>query len=416
MMPPLLLRCSRLFTPVLLSMALLACGGGGGGSSASPAAGGGSDEPVEADLNDVVVYESASPYRSVLKGCALAELVSEACRLSDLPLMSEEGSSLSVDDIMDRVLVSHEWMGLRFRQVLDTMPDEVLQLFSALTVIVIDSDIRPSYYLAGISAMYLDPAYLWLSNSEKAVINTAPDYRSEFDDELSFTSLARYVDGSDYAWEFYSLEDNETRTIADIRLPLAELLLHELMHANDYFPPDEAPFISQNQTVYDAFEALQPYRISDLLNTSQPLTSQVWLDLAAVMYLGETANSQQRSLTALQVGEELESDGASDDYGYTTLREDAAMLFAEAMMKYLFDVDRDVGYTNVPVVDDPFCDDYIVAWGMRGRIADSNVRDRAEFVVSAVYPSENFSLFFQSLTPPLFMRAGDDWCDNLFLP
>lgn len=411
---------SRVFKHIsialLLCVFLAACGGGGGGGGSDVGSPAGNDDPVEADFNDVVVYESASPYRSMLKDCALAEFVSEACLLSDLPLLSEEGNSLTVDDIMDRVLVSHNWMGQRFRQALSTMPDEVLQLFAALTVIVIDSDIRPSYYLAGISAMYLDPDYLWLTNAEKGVINTAPDFRSEFDDELSFTALARYVNGNDYAWEFYSLTDDEVRTLDDIRLPLAELLLHELMHANDYFPPDEAPFLSQNQSIYDAFEALQPYRISDALTASQPLTSQLWLDLAAVMYLGETASSQQRSLTALQVGEALENDGASDDYGYTTIREDVAMLFAESMMKYLFDVDRDVGYTNRPQNDDPFCDDYIVAWGMRSRIADSNVRDRAEFVVSAVYPDENFSLFFQGLVPPEFMRSGEGWCDNLILP
>lgn len=408
--------CCQFFTVVFISLSLLACGGGGGGGSDAGSPSGDSDDPVEADFNDVVVYESASPYRSMLKSCALAEFASETCLLSEVPLLSEEAASLSVDDIMDRVLVSHDWMGLRFRQALDTMPDEVLQLFAAITVVVIDSDIRPSYYLPGVSGIYLDPANLWLTNSEKSVISSAPDYRSEFDDDLSFTTLARYVDSDDYAWEFYSLNGSEVRAINDIRLPLAELLLHELMHANDYFPPDEAPFISQNQTIYQAFEALQPYRISDALNASQPLTSQLWLDLAAVMYLGDTASSQQRALTALQVGEALESDGASDDYGYATVREDVAMLFSEAMMKYLFDVDRDVGYTNRPLADNPVCDDYIVAWGMRSRIADSNVRDRAEFVVSAVYPSENFSLFFQGLAPPQFMRPGDDWCDNLVLP
>ena len=64
---------------------------------------------------------------------------------------------------------------------------------------------------------------------------TAPDFRAEFGSELMFVPLSRYVDGTDYAWEYFSLSDNQTRIISDLEMPLTGLMFHELAHANDFF-------------------------------------------------------------------------------------------------------------------------------------------------------------------------------------
>ncbi len=392
-------------------ISLTACGGGSSSDPSNP-----NDMPLSRpDSSSLHVYEANTEYEDVIIDCALAEEIANSCLLATLPLLIEETATPSVDDIMQRVIVSDDWMGQRLREVLNTMPDEVLQLFSAVTSVVIDRDIRPSFYTALSSTIFIDPAFLWLTVAEKITISQAPDFRSGFDDELAFVSLSRNVIGNNHAWDYYPLDDMQERTINDVRLLFASLILHELAHANDFFPPTESPFLDQNQTAYEAVVSLNGDRISDELTSSDPLTSTLMFNLAEVMYLGETATNALKAVTAAEVGDAMEFDGAADDYGYSSQFEDVAMLFGEAMMKYLFDVDRDIAYTNRPG-DNAFCEDYIVAWGVRRRIGDDNVKYRAQFVVESIYPGEDFSLFFQNLSYPEPMRLGDDWCENIFLP
>ena len=75
-------------------------------------------------------------------------------------------TDIDTDAIMQRLVVSHDWMGQRFKEVLDILPAEILQLMSGVTAVVIDDDIRPSYYTNWTGAIYLDPANLWLTNDD----------------------------------------------------------------------------------------------------------------------------------------------------------------------------------------------------------------------------------------------------------
>jgi hypothetical protein len=393
--------CCSSIQVLLLVLCLSACDSGGNGNPS-------------ADLTDIEPYIVDAPYSGLLKDCVQPVDDGNYCLLSDLPLLLEDNSQPTVADIMSRVLVSHAWMGDRFQQALETLPPELLQLFAAVTTIVIDDDVRPSYYSPYSGTIYIDPAYLWLDNSEKATINRQPDYRSDFDDELAFVSLARYVDGVDYAWEYYSLEGTEERSLADIRLNLAHLLLHELAHANDFFPPDLVAYLDPGLTIYQAYIELNGQALYRRLREFSPLTSDTLFALADVMYFGDKASAAQKQLTALEVGEAMELDVANDDYAYSGASEDVAMLFEEAMMKILFGIDRDIAYTNRPE-GEASCDDYRVAWGERGRIGDTAVKERAQWVVAAIYPARDFSLFFQDLAAPMAMRSDESWCDNLVL-
>ncbi len=370
--------------------------------------------PDPSSLQEITAYLPDTAYGDILKPCVLSVNNNEYCSLSTLPLLVEDAAVPGVEHIMARVLVSHPWMGLRLRQVLETLPGEILQLFASVTTIVIDDNIRPSFYLARSSTIYLDPDYLWLTNTEKATVGRAQDYRSEYNDALAFLSLARYVDGFENAWFFYSLEDNEERTIADIRLALAKLLLHELAHANDFFPPEEIPYLDLKLAVNEAYEQLNSASIYRRLNDYVPLNSSFLFDLAGIIYRGETASAAQTQWLAAEVGAAMEAGIANDDYAYSSVNEDVAMLFEEAMMKFLFDIDRDIAYTARPD-EVAACSDFIVAWGMRGRLGDSVVKDRARFVVEAIYPGRDFSLFFQGLPAPTMMRPDESWCENLAL-
>jgi hypothetical protein len=394
---------------VLAIVVLAGCGGGGSDHSYVGPAG------TSPDLSDVFVYAANSPYQGVLKGCATAATTADLCSMTTLPLLGQEVVSPTVDDVMNRVLVSNQWMGDRFRQVLENLPPDILQLLKSVTAIVIDGDIRPSFYSSQTAAIYLDPSNLWLTNEEKATISQAPDYRSDYGAALQFVPLWRYVLDNDYAYTYYSLTGSETRQLSDILYPTAAVLYHELGHANDFLPPADIPSLDRQWTPRQASEALSGKSVSAGLEAAYPLTSTTWFSLAQVLYFGANPTQNLIALTPATVGEDFASDAATDPYGYADRYEDLAMLFEETMMKYHFDIDRDVAFTSTPPANSDVCSDFVVGWGERDRIGDPAVKKRAEFVASRILPDEDLSAFFADLPAPTLMTAGLDWCQNLVL-
>ncbi len=382
---------------------------GGHGDGENPGGGG-----APSELDDTKAFVTDGPRSSVMAPCIRARTTGESCSLTELPLLSMEVDVPEIDDIMERLVVSHDWMGARFGEALALLPLEILDLMGAVTAIVIDDEIRPSYYSSRTGAIHLDPARLWLTNEEKATVSTEPDYRSDFGAELGFLSLARYVLNDAYAYPFHPLDGTEEREIGDILYRLAALLLHELAHANDYFPPSIIADLDPNQSVAQAADTWKPERVSERLTADSPLTSEMLFGLAEVMFRGRAASDSQRALSAAEVGADFAPDVGNASYSYTSQWEDVAMLFEEAMMKYLFDIDRDIAFTPVPA-DPAGCSDYIVEWGSRNRVGDAEVIARAEFVVTEMLPGLDFSLFFEGLPFPTPMQTGLDWCSNLQL-
>ena len=60
--------------------------------------------------------------------------------------MESGGETPTFDRVMDRVVVSHRWMGERLEEVLRRAPDDLLRVLGAISAIVIDADVRPSFY------------------------------------------------------------------------------------------------------------------------------------------------------------------------------------------------------------------------------------------------------------------------------
>jgi hypothetical protein len=83
------------------------------------------------------------------------------------------------------------------------------------------------------------------------------------------------MEGFNNAWDYYALDDNIERGVNDLRLNFARLLLHELMHANEFFPPNEIETLNQNQTLYEALQSLRSKNISTQLNAVMPLGSSL---------------------------------------------------------------------------------------------------------------------------------------------
>lgn len=356
-------------------------------------------------LTNVEPVDTASPYAEVLKRCALAGGSWSACGMSVLPPLRVDHPNPTTDDIMSRALVSHPWMGERLREALDAMPEDVRYLFGAISAVVVDDDIRPSYYNSQTGAIYLDPGYFWLDEEEYAVIDKAPDYRSAFADPMSFRSYWRYVSSAE-------VETSASgRTLEEILPNLAALLFHELAHAND-FVPDETT-LDLDQTFSQAWAAKFPQSPSSQLTESHGLESDLWKRMAGILYLGARPSGEDVLFTAEAVGAEFALDGANDDYNYSSQYEDLAMLFEESMMRLHFEIVRDVAFVNPAPPDSTECDDTTIGWGMRGRIGDPVVKERAEVAVALLLPERDYSEFFANLPEPIDLPVGEGWCASL---
>lgn len=399
--------CLKAVALCSLTVLLSACGGGGSGSK------------IQAPLANTHAYHPDAPNAATVLSCAKAESPSDSCTLAQLAPIGFANTTPTVanpmptiDDVMTRVLVSHTWMGQRFEELLSRMPEDILYLLGGVTAIVIDDDIRPSYYTSLTGAIYLDPEGLWLTEQERADVSSAPDYRKQYAEVMAFRSLWRYVVPGSV----------KERTLDELEYDLAALLFHELAHANDIFPRSYYLKADINQSFLAITDTISKQTgdnstdnyLSALLNSEQPLASAEMKRIADILYNGHAADAGERLISAAQVGEHLESDGANDDYAYTSQFEDLAMLFEEAMMKLHYGADRDLVFANLPAAEDSDvqCNDYTVGWGVRNRLGDDLVKPRARWAVSKLLPHKDYSLLFDTLEQPSVIPPGLGWCQS----
>jgi hypothetical protein len=248
----------------------------------------------------VFPYNNTSPYADSLVNCIYSNTLTSSCTLAQTPLLAEEVKTSteppSITMIMDRVLVSHQWMGDRFKEFLinnDTNND-IKNLLRATTAIVIAYDVRPSFYWAATGAIYLDAENFWLTPEERDTINEAPDFRADFGKDLQFVMPWRYVRNNDYASKRFSITERLPRSAEDGLYRLMSLMYHELAHANDYFPSYEWYVHNSNERVLDAARS-SDYE-SDKLAISLPLASQEMVNLGQVSFAGESATNTQKKL------------------------------------------------------------------------------------------------------------------------
>src|SRR5262249_29413693 len=156
------------------------------------------------------------------------------CALSVLPFLAQEtgGSEPSVAQIMDRVVVSHDWMGAAFEQFINRSDmTDVRRLLNGVTAIVIGAHVRPSFYYSLTGAIYLDADNFWRSPEERDAIDEAPDFRSDFDRDLGYSGVWRYVLNGNNIFQFFSPTSRINRTDDYLVFESAWLLYHELGHA-----------------------------------------------------------------------------------------------------------------------------------------------------------------------------------------
>jgi len=402
------------FNPIILALSLLvftACGSGTKHGETSPLV-------KNADFTDTFVYDGLSKYKMILVDCVSATRESNSCTLETLPFLSQEKTVPTKAMIMQRVVTSHAWMGERFSQMLDVLDDDIKMLLGAVTSIVIDDDIIPSYYWSLTGAMYIDPRYLWLTPEEASTITKKEDYRASFGNKLQFLETRRNLLNGKYATKYFSMENNDTRTLDDIEVNLASLLYHELAHANDYFPPYLRGEVDSSDTVLSALNSIFSKNITNKLYETYPLTSMSLSNMGQVMYKGEDATEEQKQVTAIDMGDLFENDNAVTMYAYSSGFEDTATLFQNAMMKLHYNIEQDFAFLEKPIKTENLkCADYIVGWGQRNIIANEDVKRRALFVTKKILPNikDLDTLFETKLGKVQNLPVQIDWCSAMDL-
>lgn len=357
-------------------------------------------------------YHADSPYADDLQVCIYSNILNESCRFSRLPLIGMENMDPSVEDILDRTLVSHPWMGDRFKQYLESsaVGPDMLRLLRGVTGIVISYEVRPSFYWSATGAIYLDADNFWLTPLERDTLNEAPDYRSGFGSELQFIVPWRYVKNNDYyPAGSYAVADRRTRSFSDLEADISWLMYHELGHANDFFPPSTWATLATSLSPLTAINRSSQNPDSDLLAQQLPLRSDELKAFARVNFGGDDATKAQKDTTAQTIANLFSSDVATSFYAFYTTREDYALLFEKFMMKYRLDADSDIAVLASRDVDPSLR----VVWGQRNRFNDVALQDRVLFAVERILPELNAAGIQQNLPSPIFMDTTADWFDNL---
>ncbi len=377
-------------------------------------------------------YRASGPFAAALVSCTYEANLqyrgagANLCPLSRMPFLHQTtgGAVPTVSQIMDRVVVSHDWMGEVFEQFLTTQAnDDIKRLFNGVTAIVIGAHVRPSFYYALTGAIYLDADNFWLTAEQRDVIDETPDFRSDFDRELNYSGVWRYTQNNLSIFVNFPPTSRIARTQSYLLAEAGWLLYHELAHASDFLPPSERSRLNDNPSL-TAWGFIEPLFTSArlpsaVLSRTSPLQSAEMSALAQVKFFGATPTADQKLYTPLQVASFFAPDGANDEYNYATIREDLAMLFEEFMM-FRNSPDpaarwrRDVAITD-KITDATTSASLIVRWGQRGRIGDARVRPRAQLVVGALAPWVPLSEVL-NLPPPIQMRPGESWAGNLVLP
>jgi len=360
-------------------------------------------------LADVYSYRANSPYADELEECIYSNSTETYCDLGKLPFIGSQNPTPTVSQIMDRVLVSHDWMGQRFQTFLEQVDqsNDIKNLLGATTSIVISYDIKPSFFWSGTGAIYIDGRYFWVTPEERDTLNGTPDFRSDFDRDLQVRDPWRIVKDNDYAFSNPSIESRLVRTTEESQYFTLRLLYHELAHANDFFPPRAWSSATSGQYPWTYSEANEPD--STGLSTTHPLVSDEMYALGDVMFQGVTATQTQMDYTPAEVSDFFFPYEATNTYNYSTIREDYAMLAEEYLMGYRHGVVYDQGITGL-------APEYIISTAERGRVGHDRIKPRAEYVISRILPSIDLQEASASLATPIVLESGVSWWDALVAP
>jgi hypothetical protein len=374
-------------------------------------------------VSAVYPYISNNQYASTLVPCAYHPRLSintttgtsNTCPMTLLPFFAIDtgGQIPSVEQIMSRVLVSHDWMGENFERYLRTQDTsgDIRRMLNSVTAVVIGAHIRPSFYNSATGAIYLDARSFWLTPEQRDTVDETPDARSPYGDSLQFTGRAWLTSGNSPASKTITVQSRGNRQIVDLVPEIAGLLYHELTHANDFLPSKSYKNLNLGRSAYDNIVGLRANYVSASLVAQFPLTASALRALAEVSFRGRTPTDIEAAYTSNQVINFFTSDKASDYYSYLSQQEDAAMLIEEFMMVHRHSLRRNIALLDGPPKSQPTGSTAVVKWGQRGRIGEPTIRPRVKLLVTEILPWIDPSAV-DNLAAPLLMRSGETILQN----
>ncbi len=338
------------------------------------------------EIGAVRPYRANSPFADAMSECIYADNAKKSCTVSKLPLLGISKDIITVDDILERTMISHQFLGNAFRAVLLKMNPEILQMFGSVNSIVISDRINPSFYFTVSGTIYLSGRYFWSNTEELEIVSQAKDERDGYGESLQFVYDYDYIKNK----KSISARANDNfRTYDEMLLPVVRVLIHELTHANDYFPRSlyrDEQSLDLTQTYQKI--AYERYMNLRLVSDNQPshLSSEKLKHLGKVLFHGESAKPEDNLLLATDVADEFKKEIATDFYSFSSTREDLAMNMEESLMLYYFDAYRIVIVIKYPnsnfVVPKDY--DYPIVWGQKGRVLIPEIKDRALYAVENI--------------------------------
>ncbi|MCG9552345.1 hypothetical protein L1D16_07625 [Vibrio sp. Isolate31] len=406
-----------ILTCAVSGLLLAGCGGGSDSSSDVPAS------IVSPNVNGTPSLASVSTYQTTsmskdIEECARAFLTNNSCDLSLIKPLGFNQVNVTIEQVRERLVVSHQWMADSFIEALEEINDQdLLNLFKPLNSIVISYDIRPSFYTTSTASMYIDPKYVWRSKNEWDSIHKQEDYRNDFQTEFQFDKAQRYVHETtnnyvSYSNTYTSLQ-NESRDASHIAPGLFRLLSHELAHANDFLQEHDLTQIPSSGYIDNYIHPLK--KLNNELIERDPLSSNLLDKAAKIAFRGDSMTNEIRLLTGEAAGYEFEADKAAAFYSYSSPAEDVAMLFEAYMMYKKYRALSDVAFISIPQIEDYSCNDWKVQWGQRSRLSDNGVRDRAVFVASGILGKSELTIRTELASLPAapeMLRVGQGWCSS----
>lgn len=333
-------------------------------------------------VGSVRPYNPLNQYAVKMQECVYANTEQKSCKVASLPLLGLSKNKITIQDILDRTLISHDFLAVAFKEVLYRMPTETLQMFGSVTAVVISDKITPSFFYANTGAIYISGKYFWSNKTELSIVNGVRDSRA------GAGYLLQYIFDHDYIKNGKSISDraqDSFQTYEEMTPKAARVLFHELTHANDFFPRKYySQMVVENKKSYitTAYDHYDNKEITSM-NLPTQLFSSKLTHIADILYLGGSATQEDVSTLAEEVISEFRSDLATDLYSYSNHFEDLAMCAEEALMLYYYNMPRFVLVIKLPRpnFDPPENYIYEIAWGVKSRVADPAIKNKAVFAV-----------------------------------
>jgi hypothetical protein len=359
------------------------------------------------EVGSLKPYNSSSLYALQMGDCVYADTSEKSCTVSTLPLIGIAKENITVQDILDRTMISHEFLGETFKEVLLKMKPEILQMFGAVTAIVISDRINPSFYYRISGAIYLSGRYFWKNTEEYKILNQVKDYRDGAELPFKFVFDHDYINNGK---SYLHRAAQNSQTYSEMAIIISRLLFHELTHANDYFP--KSVYRSSEMEPNKTYAQISHSRFSNSqlasMRQATKLASFKLNQVAQVLYQGNAVTSYEENVQTEEAITEFKNDIANDLYSYSTDREDLAMAAEEALMLYYYNIPRIVGVISLPTTEN-----YSLAWGEISRVLEPKIKARAVFAVEnglGKSIAENVSKRLdQSL--PIEIPANTPWDD-----